>query len=223
MTTEQTKLDQLTSEERTFYELIKARPGAKLNGPEAYGHVGPLWPKLVFLNLIEDTGSFKWKVVQDTPTVDTEVSVDSKWPMLDKWHLQALMFAYNEGYSKAYERRVFKNPFTTEGSQAAAWELGTKEGTENRDHDDAIRATINSKANRDELLLINKKQELDIAENDRLIDQLRAELEDVQGLYQAHLKECYRYLGIDGSDGEYRSKWVLLELANLTRAKKEGQ
>ncbi|MNR69134.1 hypothetical protein D3C85_1941710 [compost metagenome] len=42
------------------------------------------------------------------------------------------MFAYNEGYSKAYDGRVFPNPFSENGSQAAAWQLGTDDGTEAR-------------------------------------------------------------------------------------------
>ncbi|MEN4917526.1 hypothetical protein ABE485_02555 [Achromobacter spanius] len=55
-----------------------------------------------------------------------------KWPMLSELHLHALMFAYNEGYSKAYDGRVFPNPFSENGSQAAAWQLGTDDGTEAR-------------------------------------------------------------------------------------------
>jgi hypothetical protein len=55
-----------------------------------------------------------------------------KWPMLSELHLYALMFAYNEGYSKAYDGRVFPNPFSENGSQAAAWQLGTDDGTEAR-------------------------------------------------------------------------------------------
>ncbi|MFU2052870.1 hypothetical protein [Bordetella hinzii] len=57
---------------------------------------------------------------------------DGEWPTLSDLHLQALMFAYNEGYSKAIDGRKFKNPFETSGSQAAAWELGTQDGTEAR-------------------------------------------------------------------------------------------
>jgi hypothetical protein len=55
-----------------------------------------------------------------------------EWPMLTKWHLEALIFAYNEGYSKAYENRVYPNPFTTVGSQAEAWTCGTRDGNEAR-------------------------------------------------------------------------------------------
>ncbi|AKQ55138.1 Uncharacterised protein [Bordetella hinzii] len=57
---------------------------------------------------------------------------DGEWSTLSDLHLQALMFAYNEGYSKAIDGRKFKNPFETSGSQAAAWELGTQDGTEAR-------------------------------------------------------------------------------------------
>jgi hypothetical protein len=55
------------------------------------------------------------------------------WPMLKPLHLEALMFAYNEGYSKAYDGREFANPFTEAGSQAAAWALGTRDGKESRE------------------------------------------------------------------------------------------
>ena len=55
-----------------------------------------------------------------------------KWPMLSELHLHALMLAYNEGYSKACDGRVFPNPFSENGSQAAAWQLGTDDGTEAR-------------------------------------------------------------------------------------------
>lgn len=54
------------------------------------------------------------------------------WPTLSELHLHALMFAYNEGYSKAYDGRLFPNPFSENGSQAAAWQLGTDDGTEAR-------------------------------------------------------------------------------------------
>ncbi len=42
--------------------------------------------------------------------------------------------------------------------------------------------------------------------------------EQVEQLHQFHdacIKELYRMLEIDGSDGEYRFKWVALELNNL--------
>ncbi|WP_186166492.1 DUF551 domain-containing protein [Burkholderia gladioli] len=54
------------------------------------------------------------------------------WPMLSKGHLESLMFAYNEGWQKAYDGREFANPFAETGSQAAAWELGTRDGKERR-------------------------------------------------------------------------------------------
>lgn len=54
------------------------------------------------------------------------------WPMLDDFHLLGVIFAYNEGYSKAFDGRVFPNPFAVSGSQAAAWELGTRDGGEQR-------------------------------------------------------------------------------------------
>jgi hypothetical protein len=55
-----------------------------------------------------------------------------EWPLLDKLHLEAIVFAYNEGYSKAIEGRVFPNPFSEAGSQAEAWALGTRDGGEQR-------------------------------------------------------------------------------------------
>lgn len=58
---------------------------------------------------------------------------DDQWPTLSDLHLQALVFAYNEGYSKAIDGRKFKNPFSPEGSQGAAWQLGTDDGTEARE------------------------------------------------------------------------------------------
>ncbi|MEB2511275.1 hypothetical protein SB379_19910 [Burkholderia multivorans] len=54
------------------------------------------------------------------------------WPMLKPLHLEAIVFAYNEGYSKAYDGRSFPNPFAESGSQAAAWVLGTRDGNEAR-------------------------------------------------------------------------------------------
>ncbi|PRG92189.1 hypothetical protein C6V04_16160, partial [Burkholderia multivorans] len=52
--------------------------------------------------------------------------------MLAPLHLEAIVFAYNEGYSKAYDGRSFPNPFAESGSQAAAWVLGTRDGNEAR-------------------------------------------------------------------------------------------
>ena len=63
-----------------------------------------------------------------------------EWPTLESFHLQAVVFAYNEGYSKAYDRRIFPNPFATSGSQAAAYTLGVKDGSDIRDRDDRIEA-----------------------------------------------------------------------------------
>lgn len=62
----------------------------------------------------------------------------SDWPTLSWDQLSSIMFAYHEGYSKSYDRREFPNPFSVEGSQAAAWELGTKVGKEQRDYHDAF-------------------------------------------------------------------------------------
>jgi len=66
------------------------------------------------------------ELVTDSDPIPAEQS--SRWPMLAKFHLESLMFAYNEGYSKAYDGREFPNPFSEIGSQAAAWELGTRDG-----------------------------------------------------------------------------------------------
>jgi hypothetical protein len=68
--------------------------------------------------------------------------VKEEWPMLRHLHLVALVFAYNEGFSKAYDRRIFPNPFNESGSQAAAWELGTRDGTKLRYADDAEKLTL---------------------------------------------------------------------------------
>lgn len=74
-----------------------------------------------------------WETWQDARAALASAPVaDGEWPTLSDLHLQALMFAYNEGYSKAIDGRKFKNPFETSGSQAAAWELGTQDGTEAR-------------------------------------------------------------------------------------------
>ena len=68
--------------------------------------------------------------------LEAEAKTKEPWPMLETFHLEAIIFAYNEGFSKAYDRRVFPNPFTLVGSQARAYELGVRDGTEVRDRDD---------------------------------------------------------------------------------------
>lgn len=60
------------------------------------------------------------------------------WPMLSDMHLQAITFAYNEGYSKAYEGRMLPNPFAKSGSQAAAYDLGLSDGAEAREKAEAV-------------------------------------------------------------------------------------
>lgn len=65
-----------------------------------------------------------------------------EWPELEPLHLEALMFAYNEGYSKAFDGRVFPNPFSAQGSQADAWVLGTRDGGEARQKSEAQKDTI---------------------------------------------------------------------------------
>lgn len=72
-----------------------------------------------------------------TPTRSAELHNRPEWPMLDDEHLQALFFAYNDGYSKAYEGREFDNPFGEAGSQKQAWDMGTAEGKRNRARDTA--------------------------------------------------------------------------------------
>ncbi len=62
----------------------------------------------------------------------------SDWPILSWTHLAAIIFAYNEGYGKAYDRRVFPNPFSIEGSQAAAYDCGITDGKDQRDRHDAF-------------------------------------------------------------------------------------
>ena len=64
------------------------------------------------------------------------------WPMLEETHLLAIVFAYNEGYSKAFEGRVFPNPFAESRSQAAAWALGTRDGGEQRQKVQSHESTI---------------------------------------------------------------------------------
>lgn len=68
---------------------------------------------------------------------DGPAQTKDAWPMLKPLHLEALMFAYNEGYSKAFDGRVFPNPFAESGSQAEAWALGTRDGTEARNKSQA--------------------------------------------------------------------------------------
>jgi hypothetical protein len=137
---------ELNLDELAFVELIRACPGQKLNGGEAYDTNGvPLWRIPEALGLIECTGSYKWKPAEPVPPV---VSERDPWPMLSSIHLEAIVFAYNEGYSKAYDKRVFPNPFAESGSQAAAWTKGTRDGTENRKRDDEtlVRMRIDAKA-----------------------------------------------------------------------------
>lgn len=81
---------------------------------------------------IAQAKQFQELVAGDAAPQASEAVRDGKWPMLSELHLHALMFAYNEGYSKAYDGRVFPNPFSENGSQAAAWQLGTDDGTEAR-------------------------------------------------------------------------------------------
>lgn len=95
-----------------------------------------------------------WVILSFAPLhreLDEPLPQDGDWPTLRPLHLQALMFAYNEGYSKAYERREFPNPFSTHASQAAACELGKREGTRIRDWDDATKLTVRHQ------LLISKR------------------------------------------------------------------
>lgn len=61
-------------------------------------------------------------------TAPSQADARAPWPMLAALHLEAIVFAYNEGYSKAYDGREFPNPFAESGSQAAAWVLGTRDG-----------------------------------------------------------------------------------------------
>lgn len=70
--------------------------------------------------------------VSDQAKPEDQALESGEWPNLEPLHLQALMFAYNEGYSKAFDGRVFPNPFSESGSQADAWVLGTREGGEAR-------------------------------------------------------------------------------------------
>jgi hypothetical protein len=65
------------------------------------------------------------------PSVEQDERV--AWPTLASLHLEAVIFAYNEGWQKAYDGREFANPFAPSGSQAAAWELGTRDGKERRE------------------------------------------------------------------------------------------
>ncbi|MCJ9707857.1 hypothetical protein LWS69_02280 [Bordetella hinzii] len=83
-------------------------------------------------NYMEPYTEWVWEAWQARAALASAPVADGEWPTLSDLHLQALMFAYNEGYSKAIDGRKFKNPFETSGSQAAAWELGTQDGTEAR-------------------------------------------------------------------------------------------
>lgn len=125
---------ELNEAETAFVNLVRSCPGQKLNGGEAYDTNGvPLWRIPEALGLIECLGSYKWKMVEavDPPPEEPQ------WPMLSTYHLQSIIFAYNDGYSKAYDKRVFPNPFAESGSQAAAYDWGTRDGTLNRKRDDA--------------------------------------------------------------------------------------
>jgi hypothetical protein len=52
----------LTDEERAFVELVRNRPGSKLNGGEAWSATGePLWIRPEAQGLIEAIGSYKWR------------------------------------------------------------------------------------------------------------------------------------------------------------------
>lgn len=64
----------------------------------------------------------------------------NEWPLLEGLQLEAVLFAYNEGFSKSYARRVFPNPFSERGSQADAYDKGVRDGTAARDHDDKLQA-----------------------------------------------------------------------------------
>jgi hypothetical protein len=68
------------------------------------------------------------------------MSSNKEWPTLEDLHLEAIIFAYNDGFSKSYERRVFPNPFTENGSQAAAYDKGVRDGTNIRGRDDRVEA-----------------------------------------------------------------------------------
>lgn len=51
------------------------------------------------------------------------------------------------------------------------------------------------------------------------IQELSHLLSEAQEHHLACIKDAYRLLGIDGSDGEYRYKWVALELTKLASAR----
>ena len=48
-------------------------------------------------------------------------------------------------------------------------------------------------------------------------DQLRTRCEELESNHLACIKELYRLLNIDGSDGEYRFKWVAIEVADRVK------
>jgi hypothetical protein len=55
-------VDALTDEERAFVELVRSRPGLKLNGGESCSTTGdPLWIRPEAKGLIEAVGSYKWR------------------------------------------------------------------------------------------------------------------------------------------------------------------
>lgn len=56
-----------------------------------------------------------------------------------------------------------------------------------------------------------------INERNEEIKQLAAERDDLRRHHDACIKELYRILGVDGSDGEYRFKWVALEALSLVK------
>nr|WP_254226119.1 hypothetical protein [Burkholderia multivorans] len=85
------------------------------------------------------------------------------WPMLKPLHLEAIVFAYNEGYSKAYDGRSFPNPFAESGSQAAAWVLGTRDGNEARVKSEQPPAQADAPAEAREPAKVDTKARMDWA------------------------------------------------------------
>lgn len=101
-----------------FTKLVAENAGLKLN-------VRRLEKQLLELNE-------ELHVADLASAADAQQVGGDAWPMLSDMHLLAITLAYNEGYSKAYDGREFENPFAQTGSQAAAWELGTRDGKEAR-------------------------------------------------------------------------------------------
>ena len=62
---------------------------------------------------------------------------------------------------------------------------------------------------------IYKAMESTVAEGWNECDVARNQREDVHAYHDACIKELYRMLNIDGGDGEYRFKWVALELSKV--------